>query len=199
MIALLMVAALAAEPGADVRPVLSLGLESVVNDPFVYRNGARLGLSADLGRWVSLEASAGGYPVLGRADYNAFTRRLLDQMGVKPDISRVVASGRTSVVAWPVRSGDEHRWTRLGAGAGAALFHTWDELDEERVDDPSSLRQTHPGALAEVRAEAWLGDVGLRVRLETGWYREEVQGAELDKYPTWLGVEALLSPRRESP
>ncbi len=203
MIALLLGVALAAEPDPGVRPSASLGYEAVTNDPFVFRRGLRLAVGADLGAWVGLELSGSAYPVLGRGDYNAVTRRLVDELHVAPDISRIVAAGRAGLVAWPVRTGKGRARARVGAGVGAALFHTWDDLDawdtEQASPETNDLteytRQTHPGIYGEVRAEGWRGPVGLRVRLETSWYREAIDAdTREDKRPLWLGVEVVWRP-----
>jgi len=175
-------------------PVGTLGYEAAWNDVFVARRGLRAGIGLGVGPWLSTELSGAVYPVLGRADLTALTRGLIDDLHISPDISRILWAGRAGVHLWPLH--DES--ARLGLGGGVAAFRTRDDLDSLHVgvaDEVPHVDQVHPGWFVDLRAEAWRGPVGLRVRLERSHFVEQVMDNDERKTHYWVGVEGAIRPR----
>jgi hypothetical protein len=173
----------------------SIGVEAVVNDPFVARRGLRFGAAFEPWWWASVEASAAQYPSLGEGDWTELTHRLVEQYQVAPDISRIMSVGRASVTLWPLSRTDDRVTTRLGAAIGAAAVRTVDdkELLQRLDDDFASDDEVHPAWTIGLLAEAYRGAIGFRVRFERMAYRETILDDTLeDKRPTWVGVDLVI-------
>lgn len=179
---------------------LTLGGESVLNDPFVNRGGPRLGVELAPVPWARLTTAFTWFPVLGDGgetglDWSALGKQRLPENGVSPDISNVDWTGQ---VALGVRlyAYEAGRWTfGVGLQAGAAAVHSVDDADSLQVDpdDPAfaaSDRQVHLGPVYGAYWEARVEHVGVRVRLERVAYIETINGSVLEmKDPLVLGGE----------
>src|SRR5262245_5589158 len=116
---------------ADLSPevALQLGLETTVNDSVLVRRGARLGVLVRPVPWAGLGRWASGYPHLGRLDWTATTRQLIDKnLDVAPNLSRVVARADLGFECSPLRTSQDGVGTALRLLATAGASYTVDDL-----------------------------------------------------------------------
>jgi hypothetical protein len=182
---------------APVRTGLSLGLETVANDPFLRAAGPRLALSVRPRPWIGGNLAGSFTPYLGEGSWTAVTRELVEQNGVYPDISAPVAHARLLVELVPVRTTVGSVEAALVLGLGGGLMYTVDDLtltgeEGDPVAEPLR-RQVHPSASIAVASEVRRGAFGARVRLERSQYVERIGASAIRerKRPTWVGAEVV--------
>ncbi len=196
--------ALVADP-SHVHFNVSGGVESVFNDPFLHRYGARLTVAVAPRPW--LEASFVGvyFPILGTSGssvdpdwkVNFPAWHALSQCDCTPDISLIDAElqGVMRIRALSYRT---DAWTfAFGAFAGLTLVHTVDDFNALQVaeTDPdyvSTAIQWHPGPVGGLFWDARSGQNGVRVRYEQIRYIEAINGGTLESKNTLsIGVEYM--------
>lgn len=176
-------------PAHAARVGVGAGVEAVMNDPFVYRRGARAGLSVALRDPVELAFVLGWYPILGQGgcddpDWTPLACDLLTEASVVPDISKLAWQGQATLRLLPLRAPIGDGWyTATGLLAGFGVIGTQDDLvalQDMGTSAVSTQVQIHPTSVT-----GWLGEVrdahlGVRFRIETVAYIEVTGGGNLE-------------------
>ncbi len=204
MIVLVLLAHAQAADFSEIRFGLSSGLETVTNDPFVIRNGARLGFSVSPAPWVEVGLAGVWFPILGASgsaddpDWTPLTKQLLTENSVSPDISKL-AFEIQGVLRIRALSYDYSAWTlSMGAFAGAAVVSTRDDPYALQVDasDPTfaaTANQWHPGPVGGLYWDLGIRYVAFRLRLEWVGYTETINSTTLEmKNNALLGGEVFV-------
>ena len=76
----------------------SVGLETNVNDSFVYRNGLRAGVQLEPLSWLVADVSGGFYPDMSQADWKPLVHTLVNEFMVSPHISKVIWQARAELL-----------------------------------------------------------------------------------------------------
>lgn len=188
--ALLLAGAAHAADFSDFQVGVSLGGESVLNDPFLNRGGPRLGVDIAPAPWIRVTTAFTWFPVLGQGgesdpDWSRLSKQLLMESSVSPDISKIDWTWQTLLAArlYAYEAGD---WTfGVGLHTGLGAIHSVDDATALQVDpsDPSflaSARQVHFGPVYGAYWEARVEHVGVRMRLEHLAYIETINGSTLE-------------------
>jgi hypothetical protein len=199
VIALLVPFALAARPGVGG----FLGYESVMNDPFLHRDGLRAGLLFVATPVVEVETSATWFPDrMGDGDsdpdWSRLAEELHDDLGLPPDLSLLTFEQTFVARILPFQTpiGVAGR-TGVGAHAGYALVHTHDDLASMQAEGEQSAidteKQWHAGPVWGLDGFATFGAFGVRAHLEHMTYIETVNSTTLEHKGNWMfGAEVTL-------
>ncbi len=183
----------------------SVGLEEVVNDPFLNRRGLRFGGSLAPVPWIEGGSSLIWFPVLGQEgnpndpDWKPLVSQLLENSSVSPDISKITFSWQNVFRIRAIEADLDENWS-AGAGleAGFHLTHTKDDAVALSVDadDPeyaATASEWHGGPLGGVFLQVGTERVRLRFRVERVQYIETVKSTTLEmKGNNVLGGEVML-------
>ena len=177
-----MLALLGAAFGAELG--VSAGLEGVVNDPFLHRHGASLGVEIAVGEYLRFGAVIGFFPNFGDRDWKLATQ-LVSVHNVLPDISRITARAGPRVRVMPLKAEVGRVSTAVGAHLGVDVVYTEDDLEMLQAEgDPmaeATASQQHPGAVFGLTAEARTGRVSVRGRFEGLRYNETIRTHTVEK------------------
>lgn len=181
---------------AAVTPVIGLGAEITVNDPFVATRGLHLGGDAEVWPWLRVGVIGGLYPSFDEGDWRRQTSQLIDHNNVSPDISRIVWRGAGQVTLLPLRQTVGDRERAFGMVIGMGAVHTEDDLElVQAVGLPSAeatASQIHPITHVGLVGEVWWGDWGGRLRMERSTYTEVLfQTVQESKVPSWVGIDVV--------
>lgn len=187
---LLLVAPARAEDGFEA----TLGLEHVINDPYLKTLGATATVGYGLADRAVIELSGGFYPAFGSsADWTLLTRELVDELHIAPDISRIHWRGALALRLTPFE-GKVGRGTSYVSGrAGFGLVHTSDDLEALQVESGdvmaiSTAVQNHPAAVWGFSAGYRIWHVQFALHVERCRYIETVWGTTLEnKAPVFTG------------
>lgn len=172
---------------------LAAGFEEVVNDPWLWRHGLRVGVGVAPKPWVEVAVAGVWYPIgetMGCESpyYKDATCELWYHTSPMVLRGQLQATARILPVV-----GQIGRWTVwVGGHAGFALVRAWDHGDEPalQVEDPDP-RPWYPGPVAGLTAEIEDGRVGVRARFEQVHHvgDDSVTGERLEQT---LGLEVLF-------
>lgn len=181
-------------------PSLSLGAETLVNDPFLNTTALTLGVGLEPLSWLTVGSRVASSQLLDPrfSDVKPLTSQLAP--GYSPDLSRVVWRGSVTATAWPLSLQQGAVHGRVGVTSGVGLVHTQDDLDAiHGQGDPlaeATERQTHPTPVFGLAGELGRGRVGLGVHLEVTPYAEVIQSSVVeDKNTLWAGAALVLRDR----
>jgi hypothetical protein len=186
--------------GADTELVVQLGLESTVTDAVLVRRGARLGGLLRPGPWWGVGAWVGGYPPLGRLDWTATTRDLLDHNpGVAPNMSRVLARGDVGAELSPLRASTERASTALRLQLALGASYTVDDLSYvSEQEEPEQVGEWSPTMSWGASVDTWRGPLGLQIRCTQTLHRELSWAGEARwKRPLWVGLDVSVRLSRD--
>lgn len=191
-----------AEEAPRFRFGLSGGVETVTNDPFVRRLGARLGASISPAPWMEFGTSFIFFPIFGgdpasSFDWKPAAKQLLVENSVSPDISLMDWEGQAVVRVRAISYKPGNLTMAFGVLGGAAMIHTVDNAQALQTDvsDPyfaATQKQVHVGPVGGLYWDALSGSVGLRVRVENVGYIETINSTTLEmKNNLLIGAEML--------
>lgn len=179
----------------------SLGAESVINDPFLHRNGARIGFNVAPARWVEVGTAIAYYPILGHGgasdpDWKPLSKELFFELSLAPHISKLEWQWQTVARVHALRLLLGKTWyAGVGMIAGATVVSTRDDLVALQRDDAFTVAtqsQVHVGPVVGVFWEARRDRVTLRMRYELEVHVETYWGDYLEsKKNVVLGAELL--------
>jgi len=182
-------AAAAAEPTepAPLGVALSVGVEGVVNDPFLFRNGGRVGVTVSPAAWVEVGTVVAYYPFMGvDSDWKSLSEPILRKYG-HYDYRFLEGQWQTVARVHALRARLGRDWRAgFGLSAGVTVAMTGSEyfgLDQLRV---------HLGPSLGAFWEAGKGPFTVRLRYEHDAYVQTVYDTALElKNNAIVGLEGM--------
>ncbi len=179
----------------------SFGFEGVINDPFLNRNGVRIGFNVAPAPWVEVGTAIAHYPILGHGgesdpDWKPLSKQLLLENSISPDISKLEWQWQTVARVHALRLLLGASWhAGVGVIAGVTVVSTQDDLVALQRDDEFAMatqNQLHVGPVVGVFWEARRDRLTLRVRYERDAFIETISSSTLElKQNGVLGAELM--------
>lgn len=179
-----------------------LGVESVINDPFVATTGGRTGFTAALAPYLEVGASLAVYPIIGNAGcttprWKPLACDLRDRYGISPDISYLTGELEGEVRVLPFRARLGKFETDFGFSAGIGAVTTEDDLvalqAENEPDAVATADQVHPAVVGGLLADVRIQHFGVRFRVHDILYLETVNSTVLEsKHNLLTATEAVF-------
>lgn len=179
-------AAAEAEP-APLGVALSVGVEGVVNDPFLFRNGGRVGVTVSPAAWVEVGTAVAYYPFMDvDSDWKSLSEPIFRKYG-HYDHLFLIGQWQTVARVHALRARLGRDWRGgFGLSAGCTVAMTTSEysgLDQLRV---------HLGPSLGAFWEAGKGPFTLRLRWEHDAYIQTADGTTLElKDNALVGLEGM--------
>ncbi len=185
---------------------LTVGGESVVNDPFLQRRSVVVGVSHEVLGPLRLGAQYGFAPDRGEEDWKPLTTQLVNENSVSPDISKYTMYGAIRMEVPVIRTsknmargpgGLRHLDTELRVFGGMGFARTTDDLEAlQATGDERAVAtqfQTHPTSHYGLNTTLYWSDrQGLRVEAEFMDYIETVNATTLEmKSNLIIGLEYI--------
>lgn len=179
--------------------VVYTGVGGVHNDPFLKRNIFSAGIQVrPQVRFrdqptVAFGADVWFSPDLAQSDWKSLTKRLVDDLNIAPDISKINYAVRANAVIYPGKHTNGSIETKVGIGTSFGFVRTTDDLealDAEMNEDRAVVtqHQIHPCSGLMLVGELWRDNVGLRLRWDNVTFIEGVNATTLE----YKGNSALL-------